>query len=319
MKPPNNNLRRKFLLTGSALAAMPTFELMAQEKKVFMDWTYSQLNDQLDQGPYLPPAPDLQKILDTFSDNGAKVRAKHPPQTYSYGSSAQEKLDVFAPENAKDLPVMIFVHGGEWHMGTKELYSSLAVPFLQSNAICVIIGFDNIPPNTMSGIVGQVRSAVTWVFKNAKQIGADSNNIYISGHSSGGHLASMMLVTEWKKQGLPANLLKGGVIMSGWTNLYPDSLSIRQKYLKLTPADIKQFSPVDYSQNITCPVIVAYGSLESPYMQLQSQIWAKKIKSYGRLAGAYRVANYNHYQMPSLFTNTNNEIIKATLAMMDLI
>ena len=315
----NNHARRKFLITGSALAAMPSLGLMAQEKKVFMDWTYSQLNDQLNQGPYLPPAPELKKILDTLSENGAKVRAKYPPKTISYGTSANEKLDVFAPANAKDLPVMIFIHGGEWSMGTKELYSSLAVPFIQSNAICVVVGFDNIPPNTMSGLVGQVRSAVTWVYKNAKQIGADPNNIYVSGHSSGGHLASMMLVTEWKKQGLPANLLKGGVIMSGWTNLYPDSLSVRQKYLKLTAKDIKEYTPVDYAQNITCPVIVACGGSESPYMQLQSQIWAKKIKSHGRLAGAYKVANYNHYQMPSLFTNTDNEIIKATLAMMDLV
>lgn len=314
-----NTSRRTFLMAGSALAAMPTLGLMAQEKKVFMDWTYSQLNDQLDQGPYLPSAPELKKFADDFAENSAKFRAQHPPKTFSYGSSAAEKLDVFAPANAKDLPVMIFIHGGEWNVGTKELYSSLAGPFLQANAICVVLGFDNIPPNTMSGMVSQVRRAITWVYKNAKQIGADPNHMYVSGHSSGGHLTSMMLVTEWQKQGLPANLFKGGVVLSGWTNLYPDSLSIRQKYLKLSPNDVKEFSPVDYAQNVSCPVIVACGALESPYMQMQSEIWAKKLRSHSRLAGAYRVANHNHYQMPSLFTNSNNQIIKATLAMMDLI
>lgn len=310
--------RRKFLITGSALAAVPSLGLMAQEKKIFMDWNYSQLNDQLDQGPYLPSAPELKKFSADFSENSSKFRVQHPPKTFAYGSPSTEKLDVFAPANAKDLPVMIFIHGGEWNVGTKELYSSLAGPFLQSNAIFVVLGFDNIPPNTMSGMVSQVRRAVTWVYKNAKQIGADPNNMYVSGHSSGGHLTSMMLVTEWQKQGLPANLFKGGVVLSGWTNLYPDSLSIRQKYLKLTPNDIKEFSPVDYAQNVSCPVIVAYGALESPYMQMQSEIWAKKLRSHSRLAGAYRVANHNHYQMPSLFTENNNQIIKATLAMMDL-
>ncbi len=314
-----NTSRRTFLMAGSALAAMPTLGLMAQEKKVFMDWTYSQLNDQLDQGPYLPSAPELKKFADDFAENSAKFRAQHPPKTFSYGSSATEKLDVFAPANAKDLPVMIFIHGGEWNVGTKELYSSLAGPFLQANAICVVLGFDNIPPNTMSGMVDQVRRAITWVYRNAKQIGADPNHMYVSGHSSGGHLTSMMLVTDWQKQGLPANLFKGGVVLSGWTNLYPDSLSIRQKYLKLTPKDVKEFSPVDYAQNVSCPVIVACGALESPYMQMQSEIWAKELRSHSRLAGAYRVANHNHYQMPSLFTNSNNQIIKATLAMMDLI
>ncbi len=311
--------RRKFLMAGSALATMPTLGLMAQDKKVFMGWTYDQLNDQLDQGPYLPSASELNQFVKDFSANSAKVRAQYPPKTFAYGSSVNEKLDVFAPTNAKDLPVMIFIHGGEWRVGSKDAYSSLALPFIQSNAICVVLGFDNIPPNTMSGMVGQVRRAIAWVYKNAKQIGADPNNMYISGHSSGGHLTSMMLVTEWQKQGLPANLFNGGVVLSGWTNLYPDSISIRQKYLKLTPNDIKEFSPVDYAQNVSCPVIVAYGALESPYMQMQSEIWAKKLRSHSRLAGSYRVANHNHYQMPSLFTNTNNQIIKATLAMMDLV
>jgi arylformamidase len=314
----SNISRRRLLMAGSALAAMPTFGLMAQEKKVFLDWTYSQLNDQLDQGPYLPSAPELKKFAADFAENSAKFRAQNPPKTFSYGPSDAEKLDVFAPANAKDLPVMIFIHGGEWNVGTKDMYSSVAAPFLQSNAICVVLGFNNIPPNTMSGMVSQVRKAIAWVYKNAKKIGADSTNLYVSGHSSGGHLASMMLVTEWQKQGLPANLLKGGVVLSGWTNLYPDSLSIRQKYLKLTPKDIKEFSPVDYAQYVTCPVIVACGALESPYMQMQSEIWAKKLRSQSRLAGAYKVANHNHYQMPTLFTDSNNQIIKATLAMMDL-
>ena len=314
-----NTSRRTFLMAGSALAAMPTLGLMAQEKKVFMDWTYSQLNDQLDQGPYLPSAPELKKFADDFAENSAKFRSQHPPKTFSYGSSAAEKLDVFAPANAKDLPVMIFIHGGEWNVGTKELYSSLAGPFLQANAICVVLGFDNIPPNTMPGMVGQVRRAITWVYKNAKQIGADANNMYVSGHSSGGHLASMMLVTEWAKEGLPKALFKGGTILSGWTNLYPDSLSVRQKYLKLSAKDIKDYSPVDYAQHVTCPVIVACGSLESPYMKMQSEIWAKKLRSHSRLAGMYIVPNHNHDQMPTLFYENNNQIIKSTLAMMDLV
>ena len=314
-----NISRRKFLFTGSALAAMPAFGLMAQEKKVFMDWTYSQLNDQLNQGPYLPPPSDFKKFAEDFAANSAKVRAKYPPKTFSYGSSENEKLDVFAPANAKDLPVMIFIHGGGWTAGNKELYSSMATPFVQANAICVVVGFDNIPPNTMPGLVAQVRRAITWVYKNAKQIGADANNMYVSGHSSGGHLASMMLVTEWAKEGLPKDLFKGGTILSGWTNLYPDSLSVRQKYLKLTAKDIKEYSPVDYAQNVTCPVIVACGSLESPYMKMQSEIWAKKLRSHSRLAGMYIVPNHNHDQMPTLFYENNNQIIKSTLAMMDLV
>jgi arylformamidase len=311
--------RRKFLITGSALAAMPTLGLMAQEKPVFRGWTVSQLNDQLNQGPYIPPPPELDKILAEYGTNSAKVRAQYPPKTFSYGPSDAAKLDVFAPGLASDLPIMIFFHGGSWTMGDKSSYSSQATPFLMANAIFISVGFDNIPPNTMTGLVAQCRSAVAWVYKNAKKIGGDPNKLFVSGHSSGGHLANMMLVTEWQKQGLPANLFKGGSILSGWTDLYPDSLSMRQQFLKLTPKEIKDFTPASYPQNVNCPVIITCGGNESPYMQMQSGDWATKLQSYSRLAGAYRVPNYNHYQTPLLFNDSNNQVIKGTLALMNLI
>ncbi len=311
--------RRKFLLAGSALAAMPTMGLMAQEKPVFRGWTVSQLNDQLNQGPYLPPLPELENINTEYGTNSAKVRAQYPPKTYSYGPSDAAKLDVFAPPSAADLPIMIFFHGGSWTFGSKDSYSTQAVPFLMANAIFISVGFDNIPPNTMTGLVDQAQSAVAWAYKNAKKIGGDPNRLYVSGHSSGGHLANMMLVTEWQKQGLPANLFKGGSILSGWTDLYPVSLSMRQQFLKLTPKEIKDFSPVNFPQNVNCPVIITCGANESPYMQMQSGDWATKLQSNSRLAGAYRVANHNHFQTPFLFNDSNNQVIKGTLALMNLI
>jgi arylformamidase len=214
---------------------------------------------------------------------------------------------------------MIFFHGGSWTFGSKDSYSTQAVPFLMANAIFISVGFDNIPPNTMTGLVDQARSAVAWAYKNAKKIGGDPNRLYVSGHSSGGHLANMMLVTEWQKQGLPANLFKGGSILSGWTDLYPVSLSMRQQFLKLTPKEIKDFSPVNFPQNVNCPVIITCGANESPYMQMQSGDWATKLQSNSRLAGAYRVANHNHFQTPFLFNDSNNQVIKGTLALMNLI
>lgn len=315
-----DNLRRKFLLTGSALAAMPTFGLMAQEEKaVFRGWTVSQLNDQLNQGPYLPPEPELKKITESYTTDSAKVRAQYPPKTFSYGTSDAEKLDVFIPQFAAGLPVMIFFHGGSWSFNSKDDYSTQAVPFLLNNAIFISVGFDNIPPNTMTGLVAQCRKAVTWVYKNIKQLGGDPNKLYVSGHSSGGHLANMMLVTAWEKQGLPANALKGGSILSGWTDLAPVALSIRQGFLKLTPQEVKDYSPFYFPQNVKCPVIITCGGNESLYMQMQSGDWATKLQSYSRLAGAYRMAGYNHYTTPTLFNDTNNQVIKATLAMMNLI
>jgi hypothetical protein len=54
-------------------------------------------------------------------------------------------------------------------------------------------------------------------------------------------------------------------------------------------------------------------------MQMQSGDWATKLQAYNRLAGAYRMSGYVHFTTPFLFNDTNNQVIKATLALMNLI
>lgn len=308
--------RRKFITSTLLLASVSPFTFASEEKLIYKDWTYAQLNDQINQNPYLPK--NLKNFEDEFIAKSNEVRAQFPPKTYSYGSAPHEKMDVFAPANAKDLPIMIWIHGGAWTSGTKEIYSAPAPTFINANAIYVTIGFENIPPNNMPGIIEQCRKAIAWIHKNAKRIGADPDKLYVSGHSSGGHMANMMACTDWQKHSLPKNLLKGVVIMSGWTDLYPISLSDRQKYLKLNTEQIQEYSPIKWLNNVNCPMIISWGSLESPYMQMQSAAWAKQLQSTGRLAGAYRIANHDHYQMPGLFNSPNNELTKATLALMDV-
>jgi hypothetical protein len=54
-------------------------------------------------------------------------------------------------------------------------------------------------------------------------------------------------------------------------------------------------------------------------MQMQSGDWATKLQAYNRLAGAYRMQGYVHFTTPFLFNDTNNQVIKSTLALMNLI
>src|ERR1019366_4981374 len=57
----------------------------------------------------------------------------------------------------------------------------------------------------------QVRRGIAWAYKNAASFGGDASRFYIGGHSSGGHLCGVALVTDWEKDfGLPADIVKGG-------------------------------------------------------------------------------------------------------------
>jgi len=80
-----------------------------------------------------------------------------------------------------------------------------------------------------------VRRALAWVYRNAKEFGGDASRLYVSGHSSGAHLAGVALVTDWRKEfDLPADTVKGGLLCSGIHDLKPVRLSARSSYVKFT-------------------------------------------------------------------------------------
>ena len=74
-------------------------------------------------------------------------------------------------------------------------------------------------------LADQVRRAVAWVYQNAASFGGNPNRLYVSGVSSGGHLAGVVLTTDWQKDfGLPADTLKGRLCGSGLYELHPVAL-----------------------------------------------------------------------------------------------
>ena len=67
----------------------------------------------------------------------------------------------------------------------------------------VVMEYDLCPKVTVTDIVRQTRGAITWVFKNITRYGGNPSNLYVSGHSAGGHLTAMALAHNWEKEGLP--------------------------------------------------------------------------------------------------------------------
>jgi len=277
--------------------------------KVYQNWTQDELDDQINQTSYFEG--DLKVIFGRYLMDSTQVRTAHPPSSFAYGPGIRETLDVFAPVGAKSLPVMVFIHGGAWTIGSKDYFEGPAPRFLERDVIYIAIDFDNIPPNTMAGMVLQCRKALQWIVQHAEEFGADPDRIFLSGHSSGGHLANVLLTTDWAPFGLPANVIKGGVILSGWTDLIPISLSSRQSYLNLTTSDIESFSPIRHIDAVQCPVIVSWGIKESPYMKGQSAAWANALKDKGRLYQSLSIESCDHYQMPMHLANNESPLMAA--------
>ena len=110
----------------------------------------------------------------------------------------------------------------------------------------------------------QVRRGIAWVYQNAGKFDGDRDRLYIGGHSSGGHLCGVALVTDWQKDfGLPANVVKGGLCMSGMYDLKPVRLSKRSSYVKFTDEMEQAMSSQRHLDLLQAPIIVTYGTNEN--------------------------------------------------------
>ena len=98
-------------------------------------------------------------------------------------------------------PIMIWVHGGSWKVGTASQYHYAAEAFLNAGANFVAVDFANVGDvgGSLLTMADQIRRSVAWVYKNAKQFGGDPERIYVSGQSSGGHWIGVLMTTDWTK------------------------------------------------------------------------------------------------------------------------
>jgi len=165
----------------------------------------------------------------------------------------------------------------------------------------------------------QVRRAVAWVCRNAQTFGGDPNRIYVSGHSSGGHLAGVVLTTDWRKEfDLAADLVKGGLCCSGLFDLKPVRLSFRSSYVKFTDETEQALSPQRHLDKLNTPLVLAYGSLETPEFQRQSRDFAAAVKAAGKPVQLLVGEGYNHFEIPETLANPYGLLGRAALAQMKL-
>jgi arylformamidase len=168
-------------------------------------------------------------------------------------------------------------------------------------------------------MAAQVRRAVAWVYRNARSFGGDPRRLYVCGHSSGAHLAGVVLTTDWPKEfDLPADVVKGGLCCSGMFDLRPVRLSARNRYVAFTDEMEDALSPQRHLDRLTASVVVAYGTLETPEFQRQSRDFAAALTAAGKRATLLVGEGYNHFEIIETLANPYGLLGRAVLEQMAL-
>ncbi|MFM7600179.1 MAG: alpha/beta hydrolase [Pseudanabaena sp.] len=289
-----------------------------EKKLVWLDMEQAELDAAYNQSIY---APNMQQILQRYAINSEQVRSQiGEPQRFRYGSTSIEEMDVYVTHQT-NAPIHIFIHGGAWRDGVARNFAYAAELFVRAGVNFVVPDFANVieAQGDLMPMAMQVRQSVAWLRRNAHLFGGDRDRIYISGHSSGAHLAGVALTTDWQNTfDLPIDTLKGGLLCSGMFDLKPVRLSARSSYINFTDEIEQALSSQRHLHHLHAPVIVAYGTLETPEFQRQTQDFAQTLTNLGKSVQLLVGHGYNHFEMPETIANPYGLLGRAMLNLMQI-
>lgn len=258
-------------------------------------------------------ADNADEVIAQIMARNAQARAVlGDPARHSYGPSDSEGLDWYSP-TGEGGPVHVHFYGGGWRIGNARANAFIAEQSTRAGAHCVIPDYVKVGDTggDLLPLGKQCRRAVAWVHANARMFGADPERIIVSGHSAGGHLAGVVLATDWTAYGLPSDVVKKGLCVSGMYDLYPVSLSSRNEYVSFTAESIESLSPIRHVDLIEAEVVVAVGTNESPEFQRQAGEFGASLVSAGKHSRLLAAEGLNHFEILLSFGVPDGIIRKA--------
>ena len=263
--------------------------------------------------------PDADDFVKRATNRSAAVRDRLTCHLdVSYGDTPKQTLDVF-PADRPGAPVFFYIHGGYWFQLDKDVYSEVAEPMTAAGATTVLPNYDLCPDVTIPDIVDQVRRALVWVHANIASYNGDPDRIHIGGHSAGGHLTGMMMVTDWASLfGLPADLIKSSAPISGLFDIKPHRFTNLQPHIRLTEAAAAANSPQHLPLHFSGLMICAVGGGETASFKRQSKDFSAKCQDQGLTCQYVEIGSDHHFAITDRLNDADDPFTKSLILQMGL-
>ena len=149
---------------------------------------------------------------------------------YAGAADPRRTLDVYAPADARNLPVVFWVHGGGWQAGDKADVKHKPRAFTDRGLVFVSANYRLLPHVDMGTLVRDVAAAFRWVQDHVAEHGGDPKRVLVGGHSAGAQLAALLCTDEryLKEQGVAFGVLKGCVPVDGDTYDVPAIIEVAE-------------------------------------------------------------------------------------------
>lgn len=259
--------------------------------------------------------------LEKWVIEGEKIRGELDCKLdVPYGHTKAEAIDIFHGEYQGELkPIFLFIHGGYWFFLTRKEFSTTAAGLTSLGYPVGVVDYAHAPKVSMGEIVRQIRSSIAWLWHNAESFGGDRNRIVLGGHSAGAHLAMMAMQTDWEEDyGIPDDVIKCAVLLSGLFDLAPFRYNFLQPKLQLTADDVQKYSPHYNIKPSKAKILISAGGGETAELQRQSRDFFDAWTQAGNEGEWIDMSHKNHFDIVDGYIDPTDELCVRTAELLEL-
>jgi acetyl esterase/lipase len=230
----------------------------------------------------------------------------------------KNKLDLFVPKAITDFPVVMFVHGGAWVHGDKSflgMYSALGQALAKGGIGAVITNYRLSPAVKHPDHIRDVARAFAWTQKHIREYGGRPDQIFLCGHSAGGHLVALLGTDEsyLKAEGLSLRDVHGVIPVSG-VFLIPERLPALSGIFGDDPSARRKASPQENVRGDVPPFLVIWADRDLRTCGKEpSEAFCRALKAKNARVDSLEIADRNHGSVIRRASTDNDPLLKALL------
>lgn len=225
-------------------------------------------------------------------------------------SDNKDKLDIFMPENAKDVPVIVFFHGGALQQGNKSWGENIAARLVPLGFGVVSANYRLSPGVMHPAHIEDATAAFAWVVENIKQYGGDPDQLIVSGHSAGAYLAVLMALDEsfLAGQKLKLKAIEGTIAISPFLYVEETAKTRPMTVWGEDPANWLRASVTPQIAKDKAPILLIYADGDADWRKEQNDRFAKNMKGNGNVVQVFEQSNRKHLTIITDMNKPDDEI-----------
>jgi arylformamidase len=247
-----------------------------------------------------------QQVMGWARDMASRPEAMDIQLDQSYGAQRLQCFDVFSPKAAHNAPVLVFWHGGGWTNGYRHYVHFMAPHVTRLGFVLVAPSYRLAPAVRFPAAIDDAIACASFLAQHAGRYGGSGQNMVLSGHSAGAHLAAMVAL---RSPNALKTCFRACLPISGIMDLHhpsPAPGSLEERVYTMLLQDAAQdavMSPIAWCTGNKLPFDLTVGENDSDRVRSSNRRFAALLHAQGAAVQQQTEPAHSHFQTHTMLTD----------------